>query len=110
LYLRPRTLEEAVHALAESRGTILSGGTDFFPSLGDRAMSTPVIDISAVSELKAIHFTSDTIQIGARTTWHEILESPLPRGFDGLKAAAREMGSVQIQNVATVAGKPPTCE
>jgi CO/xanthine dehydrogenase FAD-binding subunit len=104
LYLRPRTLEEAVHALAESRGTILSGGTDFFPSLGDRAMSTPVIDISAVSELKAIHSTSDTIQIGARTTWREILESPLPRGFDGLKAAAREVGSVQIQNVATVAG------
>ena len=32
------------------------------------------------------------------------MEAPLPRGFDGLKAAAREVGSVQIQNVATVAG------
>jgi CO/xanthine dehydrogenase FAD-binding subunit len=104
LYLRPRTLEEAVHALAESRGTILSGGTDFFPSLGERTPTIPVIDISAVSELKGIHFRSDTIQIGGRTTWHEMLEAPLPRGFDGLKAAAREVGSVQIQNVATVAG------
>jgi CO/xanthine dehydrogenase FAD-binding subunit len=28
----------------------------------------------------------------------------LPRGFDGLRAAAREIGSVQIQNQATVAG------
>ena len=104
LYLRPTTLDEAVHALAESRGSILSGGTDFFPSLGDRSPNTPVVDISAVAGLKGIHTTNDTIQIGGRTTWQEILEAPLPRGFDGLKAAAREVGSVQIQNVATVAG------
>ena len=104
LYFRPRTLDEAVHALAESRGTILSGGTDFFPSLGDRTVTTPIVDISAVTELKGIHSANDTICIGGRTTWNEILEAPLPRGFDGLKAAAREVGSVQIQNVATVAG------
>jgi len=104
LYLRPTTLEEAVHALAESRGTILSGGTDFFPALGDRAVTAPVIDISAVAELKGIHSTGDTITMGGRTTWHEILDAPLPRGFDGLKAAAREVGSVQIQHVATIAG------
>lgn len=104
LYLRPRTLEEAVQTLAQSRGTILSGGTDFFPSLGDRAVATPIVDLSAVAELKGIHSTRDTIQIGGRTTWNEILEAPLPRGFDGLKDAAREVGSVQIQNVATVAG------
>lgn len=104
LYFRPRTLEEAVHALAESRGTILSGGTDFFPSLGDHAVTTPIVDISAVTELKGIHSANDTICIGGGTTWNEILEAPLPRGFDGLKGAAREVGSVQIQNVATVAG------
>jgi len=104
LYFRPRTLEQAVHALAESRGTILSGGTDFFPSLGNHAVTTPIVDISAVTELKGIHWTEELICIGGRTTWNEILEAPLPRGFDGLKAAAREVGSVQIQNVATVAG------
>jgi CO/xanthine dehydrogenase FAD-binding subunit len=104
LYFRPRTLKEAVHTLAESRGTILSGGTDFFPSLGDQTVTTPIVDISAVTELKGIHSAHDTICIGGRTTWNEILEAPLPRGFDGLKAAAREVGSVQIQNVATVAG------
>ena len=104
LYLRPRSLEEAVQALAESRGTILSGGTDFFPALGDRVPNKPIIDISAVADLKGIHSTKDTIRFGGRTTWREITETPLPRGFDGLKAAAREVGSIQIQNVATVAG------
>jgi len=104
LYFRPRTLEEAVRALAESCGTILSGGTDFFPSLGDQSVTTPIVDISAVTELKGIHSANDTVCIGGGTTWNEILEAPLPRGFDGLKGAAREVGSVQIQNVATVAG------
>jgi CO/xanthine dehydrogenase FAD-binding subunit len=104
LYLRPRTLDEAVQALAASRGTILSGGTDFFPALGDRCASGPVVDISGVEEIRGISIGADSIRIGGRTTWTEIASSPLPSGFDGLKAAAREVGSVQIQNFATVAG------
>jgi CO/xanthine dehydrogenase FAD-binding subunit len=104
LYLRPRTLDEAVQALAASRGTILSGGTDFFPALGERCSTGPVVDISAVDEIRGISIGPDSIRIGGRTTWTEIASSTLPRGFDGLKAAAREVGSVQIQNFATVAG------
>lgn len=104
MYLRPTSLEEAVYALAASGGTILSGGTDFFPALGDQPVTTPVIDISAVPEIKGIVTTQHHIRIGGRTTWSEILAAPLPRGFDALKAAAREVGSVQIQNTGTVAG------
>lgn len=104
LYLRPRTLDEAVQALAASRGTVLSGGTDFFPALGDRCASGPVVDISGVEEIRGISISADSIRIGGRTTWTEIASSALPSGFDGLRAAAREVGSVQIQNFATVAG------
>jgi len=63
-----------------------------------------VLDISAISELRGTRFTDTHIEIGGRTTWSEILSTNLPRGFDGLKAAAREIGAVQIQNQATVAG------
>jgi CO/xanthine dehydrogenase FAD-binding subunit len=63
-----------------------------------------VLDISGVSEIKGIQFTADHVLIGARTTWSELLAAPLPRGFGGLKAAAREVGSVQIQNQGTIAG------
>lgn len=104
LYLRPRTLHEAVQALAASRGAILSGGTDFFPALGDRCSTGPVVDISGVEEIRGISIGPDSIRIGGRTTWTDIASSALPSGFDGLKAAAREVGSVQIQNFATVAG------
>ena len=104
LYLRPNTLAEAVHALAGSGGQILAGGTDFFPSLGDRPVRGSVVDISGLRELKGVVLDPQYIRIGGLTTWTEIIKTPLPRCFDGLKAAAREIGGIQIQNRGTVAG------
>jgi CO/xanthine dehydrogenase FAD-binding subunit len=104
LYLRPRTMQDAVRMLARYEGTILAGGTDFFPALGDRLPSGTVIDISALSEMRGIHQTPDDICIGGLTTWSDIVSSALPPGFDGLKSAAKEIGGIQIQNRGTVAG------
>jgi CO/xanthine dehydrogenase FAD-binding subunit len=104
LYFRPDTLDEAVHVLAGSGGQILAGGTDFFPSLGDRLVTGTVVDISRLRELKGVVKESEYVRIGGLTTWTEIVKTPLPRCFDGLKAAAREIGGIQIQNRATVAG------
>ena len=42
--------------------------------------------------------------IGATTTWTDVVRADLPPLFDALKAAAREVGGVQIQNAGTVAG------
>jgi CO/xanthine dehydrogenase FAD-binding subunit len=103
-YARPTTLNEAVAILAEESGTLLSGGTDFYPSLGDRPFTGTVVDISRVREMKAVTSTPDEIRIGGLTTWSELLSSPLPRCYSGLKSAAREIGGVQIQNRGTVAG------
>jgi CO/xanthine dehydrogenase FAD-binding subunit len=63
-----------------------------------------VIDISGVSELRGISIGENEIRIGGLTTWTDVLRAPLPRCFDALKAAAREVGSIQIQNRGTVAG------
>lgn len=104
MYFRPNSLQEALNVLADTRATILAGGTDVFPALGERPFSGPVLDLSALDEIKPVRFSQDHVLLGARTTWSELLAAPLPRGFDGLKAAAREIGSVQIQNSATIAG------
>jgi CO/xanthine dehydrogenase FAD-binding subunit len=104
LFLRPGTLDEALEALAHTHGTILSGGTDLFPVLNGGQLKGPIVDISAIAELKGVRSTPDYFEIGGRTTWSELLAAPLPCGFDGLRAAAREIGSIQIQNQATVAG------
>lgn len=90
--------------LASSGGQILAGGTDFYPALGERLPPGDVVDISSVREMRGISFESGWIRIGGLTTWTDIVRTPLPRCFDGLKAAAREIGSVQIQNRGTVAG------
>ncbi len=104
MYFRPNTLSEAVQIFAERHGQILSGGTDFFPALGERPVTGPVVDISGVSELRGIVVEADCVKVGGLTTWTEVVAAPLPRCFDGLKSAAREVGSIQIQNRGTVAG------
>lgn len=104
MYLKPKTLQEAVSALASSGGQILAGGTDFYPALGDRLPQGDVVDISSLREIRGISVESEWIRIGGLTTWTDVIRTPLPRCFDALKAAAREVGSVQIQNRGTVAG------
>ncbi|MGB6474286.1 MAG: xanthine dehydrogenase family protein subunit M [Candidatus Sulfotelmatobacter sp.] len=105
LYLKPRTLDEAVLLLgARSDAQILAGGTDFYPALGEKLPQGTIVDVSALREIRGVSIGSDHIRIGGLTTWTEIIHAPLPRCFDALKAAAREVGSVQIQNRGTVAG------
>ncbi len=103
-FARPRTLAEALHLLAEEGGTLLAGGTDFYPSLGDRPATGSVIDISRIAEMKGITVTENEVRIGGLTTWSELLATPLPRCYQGLKSAAREIGGIQVQNRGTVAG------
>jgi len=93
-----------VDALGEPGAQVLAGGTDFYPALGERWISTPVVDITAVREIKGIAREKDYFRIGGGTTWTKVLQTPLPQCFDALKSAAREIGSVQIQNRGTVAG------
>lgn len=104
MYSRPKTLDAAVHVLAQNGGQILSGGTDFFPALGDRPAPNRVVDISGLAEIRGIAVEADHVRIGGLTTWSELVATPLPRCFDGLKSAAREIGGIQIQNRGTVAG------
>jgi CO/xanthine dehydrogenase FAD-binding subunit len=103
-YARPRNLDEAIHLLAETRGSVLAGGTDFYPSLGDRPVTGSVVDISRIREMKGVTARADEIRIGGLTTWSDLLASPLPRCYDALKSAAREIGGVQIQNRGTMGG------
>lgn len=103
-YAKSSTLDEALALLGEARWKILAGGTDFYPALGNRPLSDNVLDINGLDELSGVSETASHVVIGARTTWTDLIRHPLPAAFDALKQAAREVGSVQIQNVASVAG------
>ena len=73
MYFRPRTLDETIDTLSRHGGQILSGGTDFFPALGDRPIASAIVDISGVAELRGISFSDREIRIGGLTTWTEEL-------------------------------------
>ena len=63
-----------------------------------------MLDISAIPELTRITNDDHGWYIGAAVTWQDIVRANLPAAFDGLKAAAVEVGSIQIQNRATLVG------
>lgn len=104
MFLQPRTLQEAVALLAAHGGTLVAGGTDVFPAQVERLPPATVIDLSRVADLRGIRNTGDHVRIAGGATWSEVIAADLPPVFAGLKAAAREVGSIQIQNRGTLAG------
>ncbi|HUT50746.1 MAG TPA: FAD binding domain-containing protein [Alphaproteobacteria bacterium] len=104
VYLRPQALEDALDALSETPLAILAGGTDFYPARVGRPLDDDVLDITAIDALRGIERHGDGWCIGALATWTDLIRAALPSAFDGLKAAAREVGGVQIQNTGTIAG------
>jgi CO/xanthine dehydrogenase FAD-binding subunit len=103
-YIRPTNLAEAMTARAAADSKILCGGTDFYTMLGTALPKGTIVDLTRVKELDGITTGPDEIRIGACTSWTKLVATPLPQAFDGLKAAAREVGSIQIQNRATIGG------
>ncbi len=118
-FLRPRTLDEALAALAADaahlpadpldRLTPMAGATDLYPTATARQawfQPTPraILDLSALEDLRGIRTMADGLRIGALATWSDVIAADLPPAFDALRQAARQVGGVQIQNRGTIAG------
>ncbi|MEL6477340.1 MAG: FAD binding domain-containing protein [Pseudomonadota bacterium] len=105
-YHRPETLKDALDWLAGAgeRARIAAGCTDLFPATERPSLPGPILDITAIPELREITRTAQGWRFGATATWTDLVRADLPPAFDGLKAAAREVGSIQIQNAGTLAG------
>ncbi|AVO37582.1 FAD binding domain-containing protein [Pukyongiella litopenaei] len=103
-YHRPDDLERAVALLAGGRMTVAAGCTDLFPATARPGLAGSVVDLTGIAALRGITENAGGWRIGATTTWADIVAADLPPGFDMLRQAGREVGSVQIQNTATVAG------
>ncbi|MES0099482.1 xanthine dehydrogenase family protein subunit M [Mesorhizobium sp. M0019] len=103
-YAKPTTVDDALALLGEGQWRILAGGTDFYPAQGSKPFRDNILDINGLVALRGIAEAENHWLVGARTTWTDLVRHPLPAAFDALKQAAREVGSVQIQNVASIAG------
>ena len=84
VYYAPRHLEDAVDFLSNEPAIVLAGGTDVFPSLGERSLAGHVLDLSRLLELRAIDRADGMVRIGAAAPWSDIVATPLPAAFDAL--------------------------
>lgn len=103
-YHAPTDLQSALDLVARSGGRIVAGGTDLYPAMQQGHAPECLIDVTRIDGLSEIAVSAHGVRIGGAVTWSEIVQADLPAAFDGLKEAAREVGSLQIQNAGTIAG------
>lgn len=104
-YAKPKSLDEAIALLGDGSWRLIAGGTDFYPAQGTRPIRDDVLDLNALDELRGISETQTHYVFGARTSWSEFAAAThLPPAFEALRMAAREVGSIQVQNTGTIAG------
>lgn len=103
----PRTLAEAYAILAGAPHRPVAGGTDLLVQLTGEIGPVPerVIDLWRLSELRGIRVRDDVLEIGALTTYTQILRSDdCAAHAPSLVAAAVTIGAAQIQNRGTIGG------
>jgi CO/xanthine dehydrogenase FAD-binding subunit len=107
-FCRPQSVEEACRLLAEdARRVPIAGGTDLMVRWPQRldAHARTYVDLSALSELRSIAWSEDTLRLGGLTTyWDVIQDRRVSEEFPLLVAAARQVGAIQIQARGTWAG------
>lgn len=107
LWLRPRTLDEALELLARWPGVRpLAGATDVMVERRLKGEGEAAyLDLHLLGSLRGIRETANGIWIGALTTFAEIARSDLVRAhYPLLVASAQVTGAVAIQNRATIGG------
>ncbi len=107
-FIAPKTVEEAVRALAAGDGLTkcLAGGTDLLVQLrSGRARPEVIVDMKRIPGLIGISEREDRFIIGAATPGAMISEcGPLCRAWPGITEAVDLIGSQQIQGRASLGG------
>ncbi|MGQ0846999.1 MAG: FAD binding domain-containing protein [Sporichthyaceae bacterium] len=106
-YVRPKTVAEAVAALAGSDDAkVLGGGQSFIPILRLKLANPElVVDVSGIEELRGIKDDGDAIVVGAGATHDEVLKSALVNEHAPLLAqASATVADPQVRHRGTFGG------
>jgi carbon-monoxide dehydrogenase medium subunit len=108
-YFEPGTLDEAVALLGRFGGdaSLLAGGTDLLVEIREHLRwPRQVVNIKKIPGMAALEYDDRTgLRFGALVTAREIeISSVVLAKYPGLAQAARELGSIQVRNRATIVG------
>ena len=106
-YARPATLEQALGVLADYPGArALAGGQTLVNVMKARAAAPDVlVDLARIPGLKGIELAADgTLEIGAMTTYTELIASAEARARPILGAVCAQIADVQVRNKGTIGG------
>lgn len=106
-YHRPESLDDAGNALAQEGARALAGGTDLVPQLREgRRSAHHLVDLKGVAECTAIARTDGgQLTLGAALPVSTIARLPeINAQHHAIADATRMIGSVQVQNRATLGG------
>ena len=103
-FSQPKDLASALSILEDAEPRIIAGGTDVYPAMHGKKSCSEFLDVTRIDGFADVTLRDDYYRIGAAVTWSDIIKAELPPAFEALKQAARTVGSVQIQNAATLVG------
>ncbi|WP_104017583.1 FAD binding domain-containing protein [Roseovarius nitratireducens] len=105
-YLRPRTLHEAIAALAHDDAKILAGGQSLVPMMNFRLVSPErLVDINGLSDLATISETGGSLRIGALVRHAQAARDPLlARHLPVVAETMAHVAHVAIRNRGTIGG------
>ena len=107
-YHRPSSVKEAVGLLAElgDDGRALAGGHSLIPMMKLR-LATPanLVDLGGIADLKGIRADGNDIIIGAMTTQHDLIGSPLlGEKIPILRETSEQIADPQVRYLGTLGG------
>jgi carbon-monoxide dehydrogenase medium subunit len=107
-YLRPGTLDEAVHVLSNAgeEAKVIAGGQSLLPLLRLRlAYPSLLVDVGGLDDLRGVRDEGDTLLIGARTTHYQVVHDPLIAEHCGLLAqATATVADPAVRHRGTIGG------
>jgi len=108
-YLQPKTLAEAMDALANAPRPIIpiAGGTDLLLDLeqGRHAPVQTLLDVNSIEEMTHLEITGDELFIGASVPVNRVATSPeVAHHAQALTEACDLIAGPQVRNVATLGG------
>ena len=107
IYVAPPSIEDAIGELRRGEARPLAGGTDLLPQLREgRRNADRIVDLKRIAELGAIRaLPQGGVAIGAALSATSVARHPLISArYPAIAAAARLLGSVQVQNRASLGG------